>query len=279
MAINNNYGCKILGQDGVSLNGNWPIFGFDVQNSAQAFRTTRVVDSSTNSFYNSGIVAPTDAELFNGTGQTIKSGVVKKLITRYKHGYDYAPSGYYTISGSLSIDAQATVVQSGSGTYYTEFYGGDYTRNGTRDLNISGTTDPIYPRINGSYYYDEGLSMGNYMIGISYGTNSALNPDIVVPGGTQGNPFVWFANNTVVDYDGVGAFITVEIDSTYVNIYMNYRWYDTIFRKAYFDGVSLDKTIYDVTNRVRLVAQTTGSVFNVNVYLTPHKLEEMIING
>ena len=73
-------------------------------------------------------------------------------------------------------------------------------------------------------------------------------------------------------------YITVEIDKKYVNIYMNYRWYDQILRAKAVVNYN-QELWYDVTNRTRMVAETTGSVFNVNVYLTPHKLEEMIING
>ena len=280
MPLNSNYGFKIMGRDGVSLNGKWPIFGFDIQNAEKAFRTTRVVDTSDHPYYTgSGVTPPPDSSLYRGFGQNTKSGYVKELITKYEHGYNYRPSGYYTVSGTFNLDCKAIVLQTGSGSYYTSWYYGDFSRDTLKNLNVSGNTDPLYPRMNDFYPLDYGLSPSLYMMNISYGVDNNLNPDILIPGGTQGNPFSGQANKSLLDSGGIAAFISVEIDTKYVYIYMNYRWYDTILRQVYWDGSSMDASIFDVQNRVKMVAETTSSVFDVNVYLTPHKLEEMIING
>ena len=280
MALDNNYGLKIMGKEGVSLNGKWPIFGFDVENAKNAFRTTRVVDSSDNPYkVGSGVVTPSDGSLVRGFGQDIKSGYEKVLIAKYEHGYDYRPSGYYTVTGTFNLDCKALITQLGSGSSYSTLFGGDFSRDGYRNLNVSGATDPLYPKMNSFYPYEYGLSPTLYMMMITYGVNSSLSPDIVIPGGTSGNPFSGMANGSVIDSDGIGAYVSVEIDTKYVYIYMNYAWYDTIMRQVYWNGSSMDKNVYDVQDRIKMVVNTAGSVFDVNVYLTPHKLEEMILNG
>lgn len=292
MALNNNYGFKILGKDGVSLNGKWPIFGFDVQNYQNAFRTTRIVDNSLNLYNpNSGVTVPTDNEMVvvpgpdgvtRTLGQNITSGTIKKLVSRYEHGYDYIPSGYYTVTGNIVLETKAIIVQAGSGSSYVEFYGGDFSREGYHNCIPSGNVSaPLYPTMNGFYPLDYGLSPLNYILFIKFSTDASNNPDIVIPGGIYGNPFVGTGLGVTTDNnstDAPAAYITVEIDKKYVNIYMNYRWYDQILRAKAVVNYN-QELWYDVTNRTRMVAETTGSVFNVNVYLTPHKLEEMIING
>lgn len=280
MALDNNYGFKILGNDVVTLNGKFPIFGFDVANAENSFRTTRVVDNSDNPYKdNSGVIVPPDSSLVRGVGQDIKSGYEKVLVTRYKHGYDYRPSGYYTITGTFNLTCKAKIEQTGSGSYYQTWYGGDFTREGYRDLNVGGQTDPLYPKMNSFYPYELGLSPTFYMLMVTYGVDASLSPDIVIPGGTAGNPFSGMGLGSVLDSDGIGAYVSVEVDSTYVSIYMNYAWYDTVLRRVYWSSGSINPSLYDVRNRIRMVSNTTGSVFNVTVYLTPHKLEEMILNG
>lgn len=307
MAVSSSYGFKIMGEDGVSLNGKWPIFGFDINNLENAFRTTRITDTSNNPYYNSGNTAPSDSELTYrqdgdhrlGTGYKIKDGTVKKLITRYEHGYDYRPSGYFTITGTFRMSTSAIIEQIGSGDYYQEFYGGSFTRTGSRNNNTSmASYVALLPKMDEfkpyGWYDDYTVpgtppgygNAGDYIMGVVYGTNSSLNPDIVIPGGTRGNPFSYTSNRSIGDITnlqnaGMGSYISVEIDNKYVNIYKSYRWFDWYGRSNDFFNPSPypSQWIYDVTDHIRLVTQTTGSVFDVNVYLTPHKLEEMIING
>lgn len=288
----NNYGFKIMGRDGVSLNGKWPIFGFDVENIQGAFRTTRITDSSNNPFYNSGITPVSNSEMTYmqagdhtyGDGRKFLEGSVKKLMARYEHGYDYKPTGYYTISGLFRYSISYSITRTGSGDYYQEFYGGDGSWTGNFSKTVSGTADQLYPTMNDFAPY--GLltdQVANYYpLVATYGPRAASSPDILVQGGTRGDPF---SGNGILPIGNQAvapaAFVTVEIDSKYVNIYMNYRWWDEIRRKNdFFDPSPYpSQWIFEVSERYRLVAQTTGSVFDVNVYLTPHKLEEMIING
>lgn len=292
MSLNNNYGFKIMGDDELSLNGKWPIFGVDIENISKDFRTTRIIDSSNNPFYNSGITPVSNNEMTYthagdhtlGEGRKYLEGSVKKLITRYAHGYSYRPAGYYTITGSFMFKISYSITRTGSGEHYQEFYYGDGSWTGNVTKTVSGSSDPMYPTINDFLPY--GLTSTNtgdyYPLVISYGPKATSSPDVLVTGGTRGDPFsgngkLYIGNQVAAP----SAFVTVEIDNTYVNIYMNYRWWDEIRRKNdYFDPSPYPASwIFEVSERYRLVAQTTGSVFDVNVYLTPHNLEEMTING
>lgn len=291
MGVDNNYGFKTMGRDGMILNGKYPILGFDVNNVDRAFRTTRITDSSSNPFYNSGIVAPTDSDMTYtydgdhkyGSGIAGMDGVVRKLAAKYEHGYDYKPFGYYTITGSFVNNVSYLFTQFGYGVYYQEFYGGDWQRTGSINKTVSGSQDPIYPSMNKfapyGWYYSSGGSY--YSEAIRYSTNQNLNPEVLIPGGSRGNPVSGTGISSAGNSRTPSAYVDVEIDQKYVSIYLNYWWYDVIYRNNdFFDpSPNPSQMNYDVNNRFQLIAQSTGSVFDVNVYLTPYKLEEMILNG
>ena len=302
MALNNNYGLKINDKDlSAVLNGKWPIFGFDVLNNAKAFRTTTIRDTSVNAFYNSGITAPTNNELtYNtqtmdygslgvltmtwGNGKKQMQGVVKKLITRYEHGYDYIPSGYFTITGTYNLSVKAELIKTGSGTNYVTTFGANSTDSITKSLNDTNESKILLPTMNKFLPYNLAASAGVfYPMQITYSANVNLNPDLVVQGGTGGYPGIGVGLGTLY-YTGsnLPAYVSVEIDARYVNIYMNYSWYDSITRVTYSATWNppqpSQNADYDAQVRGRMVAQTTGSQFDVTVYLTPHKLQEMILN-
>lgn len=264
MGLNNNYGIKTLDRNGdIALNGKWPIFGFDVNKINTTFRSTRIIDNKTNNFYSSGNMEP------SYTSQNILYGTVKELVTSYAHGYDFRPMGYYTITGTLNMSSAVIFNQKSSSGY-----GGDYEIEGNE---IICSSRALYPTINeftplGYYTSNPGSGGGFgtvvYNLGCSVGTASSNT--IVLP---STNPNYPYTVNGIVDYQdpkGMAAYISVEIDAENVYIYKNYRWYDEWSRYLIIG--------LDVSDRVRMVAQTTGSVFDVNVYLTPHKIEEMIIN-
>ena len=279
MALNNNFGIKIVNRTGndTVMNGKWPILGFDIDNIKQAFRTTRIVDTSDNQFYDSGNTLPDISSLNFGYGENVKYGTVKKLAAKYEHGYTYAPMGYYTVTGNYVVRSKANLVQNASGTYSSS-YGGSYDVSGYNNLSPtdSATGDILYPKMNSFNPNGYGVSQFAYINGVSIGI-SARNPDLVVP---SNNPFYRnYANDGEVNLANpeIASKITVEVDEKYVYIYNNYRWYDTWRRYVFFDG-SYDPSLGDVSDRLKIVADTSGSVYEVNVYLTPYNIEEMILN-
>lgn len=330
MGLNNNYGFKTLDKDGVVLNGKWPIFGFDIEKVADSWRTTRISDSSFNDWskpsdFPTTLTPPSDQDMTwttttdptrgyvttYGSCEKTQNGVVRRLITQYKHGYNYRPSGYYTISGNLVLKADCVVEQYGTGTW-KDRYGGSFHLFPTYSINYNKINScALYPAMNDFIPYAKpGKNSRDYNGGdltpfypnryslsmkLAISSNST-GYDITTPMGSWGNLFslsqvpqtasditasAWFNKN-----DDLAAWVDVEIDNEYVKIYMNYRWYDYYIRdyehrSAYdWQGTHYDaETRIDMIGNVQMITLTTGSNYDVTVYLTPHKLEDMIING
>lgn len=278
-----NYGFKIMGKGRqVSLNGKWPIIGFDIGKLETTFRTTRINDSSVNDFYPSGNDIP-DYSALNpaGFGVNERSGVVRELVTKYEHGYDYRPMGYWTVSGTMNLQGKTTMSQTASGTE-SSWSGGTYPSPVERTYRLGQYNQslPLTPEI-GKISLPTITTSGNlrnlYWLSATIGSNASC--DLVIP---SGNPLygTYYLEYADPGNNQLGAWIDVEIDEKYVYIYMNYAWWDKWYRYAFRgnDG-NIYPDVFDVQWRVQSVAETTGSVFDVNVYLTPHKIEEAIING
>ena len=265
----------------VSLNGKWPIIGFDIGKLETTFRTTRINDSSVNDFYPSGNDIPDYSELNPaGFGLNEMSGVVRKLVTKYEHGYDYRPMGYWTVSGTMNLQGRTTMSQTASGTE-SSWSGGSYgPREATYRLGQYNQILPLTPEID-KISLPTITTSGNlrnlYWLSATIGSNNTC--DLVIP---SGNPLygTYYLEYADPGNNQLGAWIDVEVDDKYVYIYMNYAWWDKWYRYAFRgnDG-NIYPDVFDIQWRVRSVAETTGSVFDVNVYLTPHKIEEAIING
>lgn len=283
MAINNNYGFKTLGKGRqVVINGKWPIFGFDVDRVAQSFRTTRVVDTTVHNYYNSGNTLPSTSSLNPaGFGVNERSGVVRELVTKYEHGYDYRPMGYWTVSGTMNLQGQTTMSQTASGSE-SSWSGGTYPSPVERTYRLGQYNQelPLTPEI-GKISLPTITTSGNlrnlYWLSATIGSNNSC--DLVIP---SGNPLygTYYLEYADPGNNQLGAWIDVEVDEKYVYVYMNYAWWDKWYRYAFRNNYgNIDTSVFDIQWRVRSVAQTTGSVFDVNVYLTPYKIEEMIVNG
>lgn len=260
MGLNNNYGIKTVGKGNqVALNGKWPILGFDVNNLATTFRTTRVIDSKVNDFYNTGNTKPASG------GQNVKTGVTKVLLASYRHGYSYRPMGYYTITGTFNAKCKTQVAQTASGTEASA-YGGTYTINSSPSISPTTPSVDLFPKMNEFYMGSAMNTVGAFNLVTTIGSSN--NANIVVPATS-----IFFGPGAIVgSYDQIAAWVSVEMDNNNVYIYMNYTYYD-IWYRATAPGY------FDIDSRVRMVADTSGSTYDVNVYLTPYKLEDLIQNG
>lgn len=262
MAYDNNYGFKTV-KDNLddSLNGKWPIFGFDVNDIKTAFRTTRIVDSSNHSFPNTGNTKPN----YN-YGVNLKQGMIKELITSYDHGYDFRPMGWYTITGTFSLKCKAQVAQTAAGPGGPSA-GGNYTVDSTYYINQSNAPESLPPSFCSMDRYSPRpvtpTPSPNYPLSTTIGT-SGSNAKLIVP------PQYMFPSN----YSGneYSAYISVEIDDKKVYIYMNYAYYDSWATLWDDEGPQVG----DLGSRVRMVADTSGSIYNVNVFLAPYSIEEML---
>ena len=281
MGTNNNYGFKTVGRGHqVVLNGKWPIFGFDVGKVDSSFRTTRITDVSSHGYYNSGNTLPSTS-LLNpaGFGVNEKSGVVRELVAKYEHGYDYRPMGYWTVSGTMNLQGKTTMTQTASGSE-SSWSGGSYGPiEATYRLGQYNQLLPLTPEIN-AMSLPTITTSGNlrnlYWLSATIGSNSSC--DVVIP---SGNPLygTYYLEYADPGNNQLGAWIDVEVDDKYVYIYMNYAWWDKWYRYAFRNsGGNIDTSIFDIQWRVRSVAQTAGSTFDVTVYLAPYKIEEMILN-
>lgn len=257
MAYDNNYGFKTVKDNlDTSINGKWPIFGFDVNDIDNAFRTTRVVDSSSHNFPDTGNTKPN----YN-YGNNLKEGVIKELITSYDHGYDFRPMGYYTVGGTLNLKVKAQVDQTATGPAAGDA-GGSYTVTNTYPSSSYGE-ETLIPKMN-DFLSARGPSTSTYD-NILYTTIGTANTNKLVVPPNFYFPWEYLGNNRA-------AWISVEIDDKKVYIYMNYAYYDS-WSTRFAEGDPQDG---NVDSRVRMVADTSGSTFNVNVFLAPYSIEEML---
>lgn len=277
----NNYGIKTIGKGRqVSLNGKWPILGFDINKIETAFRTTRINDSSVNDFYPSGNDIPAYSALNPaGFGVNEMSGVVRKLVAKYEHGYSYRPMGYWTVSGTMNLQGRTTMIQNATGSE-SSWSGGSYgPLESTYRLGQYNQILPLTPEI-GKISLPTITTSGNlrnlYWLSAAIGSNQSC--DIVI---LSGNPVygTYYLEYADPGNNQLGAWIDVQVDEKYVYIYINHAWWDKCYRYAFrTSGGTIDPNVFDVRWRLQSIAETTGSVFDVNVYLTPYKIEEMIIN-
>lgn len=253
----------------VAINAKNPIFGFDMAHKPRAFKTFRITDAKTSPFHTASLYDPNPTPSNSwGYAENSDWGYVKELVKKVKHGYNFRPVGYATITGSLNTEVRVQITQrqrAGS-------YGGNYT----------------LPLIKSQYSSQELTPNMTGHIWFPYTSYPSYAPPVATLTATD------FANTTwayeypksvmtmpygpLYDPDYINQFylpdpISVEIDDEYIYFYRTYLWSDTIRRAKFTYGGS---TSDDIQERVKVSTQYTGSVYNITVYLCPFPIEELL---
>lgn len=263
------YGFATKDQNGnTAINAKNPIFGFDMGHRPMAFKTFRFRDVKTPPIHTGNVPTPNPNPVDSwGYAQNADVGEVKELIKKVKHGYNFRPVGYATITGTWKISSRVQITQ----TQRAGTWGGNYTK--TLIVDDRPSRDLVPNQFNFPWVADTSVS-GNFP-----GSAVSLNPEdfsgtiwsyeypkgvfcYSEPWGAEG----WFPTQSDCP-------IWVEFDDEYIYFYRQWSWSDTIRRCKFVYG----GTIYDdIQERVKASSSFSGSQFDVTVYLCPYPLKELL---
>lgn len=265
------YGFKTTDDNRASvLNAKNPMFGFDMQHTPRAFKTFHIVDTKTSPIH-TGTVQTPDPQPYNtwDYADDMDYGTIRELITKVKHGYNFRPVGYATISGTLKYSLNVRIEQ----TQRAGSYGGNYTKNLTK---TKGETDYILvPNMSGVPFAsvtDSGIFIPTVNLteqdfsGTTWASDFPRQVMTLIEYGPYYAPELLTEN-------GLPKSIEVEIDDEYIYFYRSYNWSDTIRRAKFVWNGTVDQ---DIQERVKIAEQYTGSEYNVTVYLCPFPIEELL---
>ncbi len=266
----NDYGFATLDQQGNNaINAKNPIFGFDMAHTPRPFKTFHITDTRVNPFDTETVAIPNPTPVDSwGWSENNKSGKNRVLIKRVKHGYNFRPVGYATITGNWNVEKRVQIQQ----TQYAGNFGGNYTKTLIKQ-NPYDRDMPFTPnQFNQAYVVQTSQFLGapytmldkTDFSGTIFEYQYITDVLTLIPWGDQRGEYA--AQHP----------IQVEIDDEYINIYYEYAWSDVIRRAKFtYSG----QTTHDLQERVKIVTQYIGSTYDVTVYLCPYPIEELIGNG
>lgn len=263
------YGFKTFDEsETIALNAKNPIFGFDMGHKPRAFKTFRITDAKQSPIHtgNPGQPNPQPVDSW-GWDEKSDHGVIRELVKRVKHGYNFRPVGYAVITGTLKCSTHIQFTQ----TQYAGDYGGNYSRTLTKQNSMGDII--LTPNVSGKAWFP--------YTGISAFAPIATLTESDFSGTTWAYPYQ--KNIMTMPYPsdqmslgdmlGLPNPIEVVIDDQYINFYRTHWWSDSIRRAKFTYG----GTVYDdLQERVKVSTQFTGSVYNITVYLCPFPLKELL---
>ena len=275
------YGFKTLDKSNATvINAKYPIFGFDMAHLPRAYKTFHIQDNKTNPFVSGDVSVPSITPLAP-TSFTTKDnydyGSVRELIKKVKHGYGFRPVGYASISGTFSFSKSVSIEQDEVKVDETFVsFGGDY--GPIESSHIISLGQHILPTYTGDMFVAEAGSANDNLASPSYTPTQADYTGTIFH--TDITPLIALYLTRPVP-NGLPStfktdFIEVEIDDEYIYIYRKYWWSDTIRRVIRSNNPITSPLLDDLRERIKIVNQTTGSAFDVTVYLCPYPIEELL---
>lgn len=312
------YGFKTLkygknSQDGVAINAKYPILGFDLSHNPPAYVTIHISDTKDNPIANSsntpGYSAPSlpetsslsnlpyyfsdggsDRRWVKG-GSNYTSGYVRTEIYRYKHGYDFRPACYGTITGDINLKIRTNAVGNKTASPYNMptpagnyYYRGSLSDNNYNLLSAYETTTDatygsggqLFPYMNGmKTIYGGPLNSHRFMYSLlssqvptTSSTNDAIKRCV------QALTTSYFNKQVTGYYPYEFA-----VDNEYIRIYRTYYWCE-IYGRIYFDETFTDDDLYwriEMKDyiRTKMVEELAGSEIDINIMMFPYKMEDL----
>lgn len=311
------YGFKTVktnknGGKDTAINAKFPMMGFDMSHRPSAYVSFHISDAKTNPIADAsntpGYTAPsstvsnlsslgygfTDPQgnfqpLLGGANKT--SGYVKELIYEYKHGYNFRPACYGTITGSLSLQTTTNAIGTPvAGNYYFNGSLNNSNWNLMTAFNTTSTTASegfqdgnanLFPYMNGMMSISNGAldnHIFHYIMRVGDVPTASSNKNAIQNGVFRLTSYNF--NNTIFGGEYPYSF---EVDDEYIRIYRTYYWSE-VYGRLYFDHTFYysDSTIqynyrYHIEDYVRAkqVEQLYGSEVDVNIMLFPYKMEDL----
>lgn len=312
------YGFKTVktnknGGKDTAINAKFPMMGFDMSHRPSAYVSFHISDVKTNpladasntpgytapsstvsnlSNLNYGIYDPYDGSLHPLLGGANKtSGYVKELIYEYKHGYNFRPACYGTITGSLNL--QTTTNAIGTPVAGNSYYNGNLNNSNWNLMTAfnTTTTEPqvfkdgsLFPYMNGMMSISSGgeaLNAHHFEYGmLASDVPSASSNKEIVQNGIHSLTSAHFHN---IIFGGEYPY-SFEVDNECIRIYRTYYWSE-VYGRLYFDqtfyysdpliGQSNIRYYIEDYVRARQVEQLYGSEIDINIMLFPYKMEDL----
>lgn len=290
-----NYGLATFdertGRVAMKINSKWPVYGPEYKNIASQFRTIHISDTKQFAIqtYSGLPMPPTNLTWANG----LKYGVaghfsqIVEVMAKWEHGLGFKPMGYATYSGSLSRQTRANAVQ----TSPTGELGGNWTVN-----TVKVDKGEMLPDVRGAMATTiGGAGIAFYFWDVNYVGLTTLPNEVywtgnwvVVPSGTI--PLIleessydlhnktWgelgLTDRWNFDANQRSCPYYVEFDEKYVTVYRRVFWGDKIVNL--FDPVYASSSSNNITCRVKAIEDWAGSEVDVNVYIVPYRLEDLL---
>lgn len=254
------------------INSKYPIFGPEYKNIATQFRTIRLVETTERSpdDISSSVAVPgwqNEWEDGYWYGKNYVQRTVEEEVFSYKHNLGKRPLGYYTVTGTITRNVRADLVQkvqAGSG------YGGKF--NIYKNLTISRTLRPV-PNTMTELAFGSNVGFWNYSIVQPYNNKSWAdyvdyqcinipNACLSAFANTPGQSNLLGDDDRNANGDIIDPYRVV-IDDEKVHIYKRYHWVDNITRSGKKNG-SLD-----IRQRTKAIEDFAGSTIDITVYLVP----------
>lgn len=291
----------------VAINAKYPIMGFDLSHSPSAYVSFHITDSKTNPIANAsntpGYSAPSlpsvsslgelpywfsnggsDRRWVKG-GSNYTYGYVKKEIYRYKHGYNFRPACYGTITGKLNQKLTTNAIGNASGTNPSGkiWYRGTLSNSNYNLMSSFNTTSEsatlgsgqLFPYMNGMktiYGPDARSHRFVYLLAYDEVPTTSQQNDI--------KSIINFLTNLYFNKTVSGEYpYSFEVDEEYIKIYRTYYWCE-IYGRVYFDETFWDDDFYwriELKDylRTKMVEQLAGSEIDINIMLFPYQMEDL----
>ena len=292
-----------------AINAKYPIMGFDLSHRPATYVTFHISDSKSNPIANAtnapGYTAPTlpsvsslsnlpywfsdggSDKRWGKGGSNYTSGFVRTEIYRYKHGYDFRPACYGTITGSVNVGIRTNAIGNASGTnpagnYY---YRGTLSNsnynlmtsfNTTTETSGGASSGDLFPYMNGmKTIYGQPLNEHRFTYTLlSNQVPSTSNPSDGIKACVQALTLQHF-NKTVSGHYPY----EFEVDDEYIYIYRTYYWCE-IYGRIYFDETFWDEDLYwriELKDylKAKMVEELAGSEIDINIMMFPYKMEDL----
>lgn len=310
------YGFKTVktnknGDKDTAINAKFPMMGFDMSHRPSSFITFHISDAKTNPIADAsnmpGYSSPSLPDVSNLSnlyygfydpqgnfqpllgGANYTYGYKKELIYEYKHGYNFRPACYGTITGTLGLKLTTNAIGTPvAGKYYWNGSLSNSNWNLMTAFNTTTTTDQTAGSFNGNLF--------PYMNGMKSIFGGALNRHYMsyrlfrtdVPSTSSTKDAVQYGIDHLTLYhfskDFVGEYpYSFEVDDEYIRIYRTYYWAE-FYGRLYFDHTFYDSDSYGSYNwryeikdyvRAKIVEQLYGSEIDINIMLFPYKMEDL----
>lgn len=251
-----------------AINAKNPIFGFDMGHRPMAFKTFHITDAKEPDIHTGNVTTPNPSGTGWSYGTNMDCGVIKELVKKTEHGYNFRPVGYATVTGTLKRTSRVQLTQ----TQRAGTWGGNYNRTFVIDED---RVNDLIPTQNNQAYWTTTSVFDSFPGSVA----SLKQTDFAGTIWSYEYPKGYFVGEwgqeSFWTYHLSDSPISVEFDEKYIYIYQLRTWSDTIRRCKLYSSY-YGRVTDDIQERVKISARFAGSTYDVTIYLCPYPLKELL---